>query len=126
MGFHLDNYPPNWRTEIVPAVRARSGNRCECTGECGRRECQGRRCPAVHGQPHPLSTSPRGVVLTTAHLNHMPSCADIGQLRHLCERCHLYLDRDHHARNARATLRRRRLEAATEAGQVELALGEVE
>lgn len=29
-------YPKNWKSEIVPAIRARSGNRCECTGQCGR------------------------------------------------------------------------------------------
>jgi hypothetical protein len=28
-------YPKNWKTEIVPAIRVRSGNRCECMGECG-------------------------------------------------------------------------------------------
>jgi len=28
-------YPKNWTSEIVPRIRARSGNRCECTGQCG-------------------------------------------------------------------------------------------
>lgn len=28
-------YPKNWKTEVVPRIRARSGNRCECRGECG-------------------------------------------------------------------------------------------
>jgi len=28
-------YPKDWKSEIVPRIRARSGNRCECRGECG-------------------------------------------------------------------------------------------
>lgn len=28
-------YPQNWKSEVVPRIRARSGNRCECTGQCG-------------------------------------------------------------------------------------------
>lgn len=28
-------YPANWKSEVVPRIRARSGNRCECTGQCG-------------------------------------------------------------------------------------------
>jgi len=28
-------YPKDWKTRIVPMIRARSGNRCECRGECG-------------------------------------------------------------------------------------------
>lgn len=30
-----DRYPKNWKSEIVPRIRERSGNRCECTGQCG-------------------------------------------------------------------------------------------
>ena len=28
-------YPKNWKSEVVPRIRARSQNRCECHGECG-------------------------------------------------------------------------------------------
>ena len=28
-------YPANWKSEVVPRIRGRSGNRCECIGQCG-------------------------------------------------------------------------------------------
>jgi 5-methylcytosine-specific restriction endonuclease McrA len=46
------------------------------------------------------------VVLTIAHLDHMPeNCAD-DNLRAWCQRCHLRYDADHHKRNAQATRRK--------------------
>lgn len=102
-------YPDNWR-DLVAQVRARSGDRCECRGECGTSSC-GARCAAVNYQPHPETGS--RVVLTTAHLDHDTTHNDLSNLRHLCQRCHLRMDAALHARNAMAT-RRRRLE---EAGQ---------
>ena len=129
-------YPRNWRTEIVPAIRARSGNRCECTGQCGDAHDGppilpiGRRCWASNGamirrhiefpsvwiagpEPHPLVpmsqfAPPIRVVLTVAHLDHVPEHCDPSNLLHLCQRCHLLLDKQEHARNAAETRRRRR------------------
>lgn len=106
-------YPPDWKA-IVARIRERSGGRCECSGECGRSDCQGQRCAAVNGQPHPISGS--RVVLTTAHLDHDPSSSDETRLRHLCQRCHLHLDRGLHAQHARQTRERRQ----EEAGQMRL------
>lgn len=51
------------------------------------------------------------VVLTTAHLDHTPENCDPGNLRAMCQGCHLHYDRDHHART-RAEIRRTALEAA--------------
>lgn len=84
-------YPANWKTHIVPAIRARSGDRCEwCSVE--NRDCRdGSR-----------------IVLTVAHLDHdlahndgmdtggpaMP--AEKANLVHLCQRCHLGHDRGRH------------------------------
>lgn len=85
-------------------VRERSGGRCECAGECGRGH-EGR-CAATDGAPHPVTGS--RVVLTTAHLNHTPEDCRLENLRHMCQACHLSLDRHHHAANARATRRARR------------------
>jgi hypothetical protein len=45
-------YPKNWKSEVVPRIRARSGNRCECTGECGRQhgpDADGR-CLRINGE----------------------------------------------------------------------------
>lgn len=43
------------------------------------------------------------VILTIAHLDHTPEHNDAGNLRALCQRCHLNYDKDHHAATARAT-----------------------
>jgi len=49
------------------------------------------------------SRAPIKVVLTVAHLDHTPENCDEDNLLALCQRCHLRLDREHHARTARAT-----------------------
>lgn len=100
-------YPKNWKTEVVPRIRARSGNRCECTGECGIThsiqppEATTLRCLAINGLPNPITGSI--VVLTVAHLNHTPEDCRDEVLLHMCQGCHLRYDRDHHQRNARVT-----------------------
>lgn len=47
-----DRYPKNWKSEVVPRIRARSGNRCECTGQCGWQHGLDRdgRCLRVNGE----------------------------------------------------------------------------
>lgn len=93
MPFHKELYPKNWK-EISLRVRERAGNRCEW-------------CGAENYQPHPVTRSK--VVLTVAHLDHDPqNCAD-ENLKALCQRCHLHYDRDHHARNAAETRRKKKL-----------------
>lgn len=51
---------------------------------------------------------PVRVVLTIAHRDHTPENNDDSNLAALCQRCHLRLDRDHHAATARATRRSRK------------------
>lgn len=86
-------YPKDWKTVVVPRIRARSGNRCECTGQCGHNhglieEARGVRCPARNGE---VRTNYRGewkIVLTVMHLDHQPeNCAD-DNLLHACQGCH--------------------------------------
>ncbi|MDQ5904731.1 MAG: hypothetical protein QG672_2325 [Pseudomonadota bacterium] len=87
-------YPKNWKSEIVPRIRARSGNRCECTGQCGGAHTGpsdgtliGRRCSRLNGMPIDAIEGQK-IVLTVAHLDHQPeNCAD-DNLLHLCQRCH--------------------------------------
>jgi len=96
-------YPSDWKA-ISRRIRIdRAAGRCECEGECeGGHEG---RCSALNGEAHPLTGSL--VVLTTAHLDHIPeNCAD-HNLRAMCQRCHLRYDRHHHAANAQATRRER-------------------
>ena len=76
-------YPKNWRSEIVPAVRARSGNRCEGIEKYPD-------CRAENGKPHPVTGSI--VVLTVMHLNHDPTDNRMENLKHGCQRCHLTYD----------------------------------
>lgn len=91
-------YPANWKS-IVAQVRERSGNRCE--GSPRWPECR-----AENGQPHPETGSK--VVLTTAHLDHVPENCELSNLRHWCQRCHLVYDAAHHAETARETRRARK------------------
>lgn len=105
-------YPDNW-DDIRDAIRNRSGNICEGSPVYPD-------CDAVNGEPHPVTGSK--VVLTVAHLDHIPENCDgmdnggpwlspimdleKSNLRHWCQRCHLTYDAKHHAMNARATRRR--------------------
>lgn len=87
-------YPANWK-EISERIRFnRAAGRCECEGECGR-GTHSERCPNMHGQPA-YGTGSK-VVLTTAHLDHVPENCDDKNLKAMCQGCHLHYDRDHHA-----------------------------
>lgn len=48
------------------------------------------------------------VVLTIAHLDHVPEHCDDDNLKALCQRCHLAYDAEHHAKNAAVTRRARK------------------
>jgi len=92
MSFDRSRYPRDWPA-ISRRIRERAKWRCEW-------------CGAVHGQPHPVTRS--RVVLTVAHLNHNPRDCRAGNLRALCQRCHLNYDRARHVANARRNRRARR------------------
>lgn len=103
-----DRYPDNWKV-ISNRIRfERAEGRCECLGECGRGTHDGR-CPNRHGRPA-YGTGSR-VVLTVAHLDNQPENCDQGNLRAMCQGCHLHYDRDHHTAT-RAETRRAEAEAA--------------
>lgn len=89
-------YPTDW-PEIVEQVRERSGDCCE--GSPGFYPD----CRARNGEPHPVTSSI--VVLTVAHLDHMPENCQLANLLHMCQRCHLTYDAQHHAETAYATRR---------------------
>lgn len=87
-------YPKNWKTEVVPRIRARSGNRCECTGQCGRlhsgdftETIQRVRCGVWNGMPIDEIEGPK-IVLTVMHLNHQPEDCRDENLLHACQGCH--------------------------------------
>lgn len=90
-----DRYPADW-SEIVERIRKRSGNCCE--GSPAYLDCR-----APNYRSHPITGS--YVVLTVAHLDHMPENCDDDNLRHWCQRCHLTYDAPHHAQTAYQTRR---------------------
>lgn len=113
MPINYKEYPPNWFTEIRPAVLKRAGNCCESCGVPNY---------AVIYRPKKNSSEwkhwPQGmesealsldgfkstkIILTIAHLDHDKSNPDvkIDRLRAWCQRCHLSYDRDHHIANRR-------------------------
>ena len=92
-------YPKEWKS-ISASIRVRAGDQCECEGECGRRTHH-ERCPNRQG--HPAYGTGSNVVLTTAHLDHQPENCASENLKSMCQGCHLYYDRKHHAGSRRKT-----------------------
>lgn len=97
-------YPPDWAAISARIKWERAGGRCECDGRCGRpveHLAADGRCPNRHGEP--AWGNGKKVVLTTAHLDHVPEHCDDSNLAAYCAGCHLWYDREHHAETARAT-----------------------
>jgi hypothetical protein len=82
-------YPPNWRNEIVPAIRIhRAGNRCEWIDPA-----TGERCAARHMEPNHRNPKAKAPVrLTIAHLDHTPENCDPANLAAWCELHHIRYD----------------------------------
>jgi hypothetical protein len=79
-----ERYPKDWAKISMRIRFDRAKNICECIGECG--DDHGGRCLAINREPHPITGSM--VVLTVAHLDHIPeNCAD-ENLKAMCQRCH--------------------------------------
>lgn len=78
-------YPSNWK-EISWTVRCEAGWCCEV-------------CGAEYRQPHPVTGSE--VILTVAHLDHNPAHCRRGNLKAMCQRCHLAYDQKQHGLNAK-------------------------
>jgi len=113
---NLARYPADWKTVVVPRIRARSGNRCEqCSvpnGAVGYREDNGS-FVMLHAagtvgdwEGHHTGYKLIKIVLTVAH-QHDPdpaNCAD-DNLAHLCQRCHNIHDAPMRAQHARMSRR---------------------
>lgn len=88
-------YPKDWK-EISRRIRFdRADNKCEF-------------CGAINYEPHPITKSK--VILTVAHLNHNPQDCSEGNLKALCQKCHLNYDKKFHIVNMKATLTKKKLE----------------
>lgn len=99
MPIDYKDYPDNWKANIVPDIRKRSGNKCEGFPKHPN-------CRAANGEPHPKTGST--VVLTTAHMDHdkknnyyhpVHASHPKNNLRDLCQRCHLGHDINQHVAN---------------------------
>ena len=100
MPFHRDRYPKDW-PKISKRIRERSHDQCECEGECGLHHAH--RCHEMNGTKAQWANGK--IVLTVAHLDHVPqNCAD-HNLKAMCQRCHLRYDQHEHKQTARATRR---------------------
>jgi 5-methylcytosine-specific restriction endonuclease McrA len=94
-------YPKDWR-QISQSIRDRAGNRCE--GSPAFPDCR-----AENGAPHPETGSV--VVLTVAHLDHMPENCAPENLRAWCQRCHNVYDAPARRAGAKARAKAKAAEA---------------
>jgi 5-methylcytosine-specific restriction endonuclease McrA len=102
-------YPKNWK-QIRAAILERAGHRCERCGvpnhvwrprkreawtdDIGQAETW-----AMEGEKVSM------IVLTIAHLDHVPENCAPGNLAAMCQRCHLRYDAGHHRKTAYKTRR---------------------
>ena len=77
-------YPKDWKAISLRIRNERAESRCECLGECGQ-DHEGR-CDAINYEPHPQTGSK--VILTVAHLDHVPENCGDDNLKAMCQRCH--------------------------------------
>lgn len=123
--FKRERYPADW-DEISARIRERAGDKCEFCSVPNH-------ALIVRNVTNPFLWQDANVegewmeesewdgpyvnvVLTVAHMDHDTTNNTDGNLRALCQRCHLTYDAKHHARNAANTRRQRRIER----GQQEL------
>lgn len=107
-------YGDDWAAFSEHIRFGRAKGRCECEAECGMpgHVAIGGRCANAHGGASVYSGS--NVVLTVAHLNHIPEQRGHDEVKAMCQGCHLWYDRAHHAATRRAR--------ETAAGQLDLDL----
>lgn len=123
MPIDYSKYPPNWKTEIVPRIRTRSGDKCEWCGVINKSwiiripknlglERGGGYFYVTGPKDYHHGLPPKHVVLTTAHLGVAKPDGTPGDkqnkhdvrdenLAHLCQGCHLAYDLEDHIRHRR-------------------------
>lgn len=72
-------YPKDWKTKIRPDILKRANNKCEFCGI----------------ENYSIRENGSRVVLTIAHLDHIPEHCDYSNLRALCQKCHNNYDKEH-------------------------------
>lgn len=125
MPIDYKKYPPNWKSEIRPAILLRANQKCEqCNvpnysyilrGTINGIECYQLEDGALFradnsehigytyvGDVHPSNKFIK-VVLTISHIDHDINNNDHKNLKALCQKCHLNHDKEHHAATRRKT-----------------------
>ncbi len=114
MPIDYSKYPPNWKTGIVPAIRERSGGKCENCGLENKQEVWSYRIWVKDSdgryklktfwtesesdmkrvKPFAYDHKKVKVVLTVAHLDHDEENWDVEleRLMDMCQYCHLNYD----------------------------------
>ncbi len=133
MPIDYKKYPLNWKTEIVPSVKALQNNCCAFCGvknyAVGYRQ-NSKFIPTGGNEMH--DKAGRGelsykearelinhcndfaddnlilIVLTVAHLDHNINNNDLSNLKALCQKCHLDYVKEHHKKNSRQTLKNKK------------------
>lgn len=118
------SYPENWKTEIVPAVRKRSGDRCEICNVANMeiidrgfyngvevyQDMNGKIFATKDGEYlgqdyvgelDNISKHPITVVLTVSHQDHDITNNHMDNLKHLCQLHHLRKDIEQHKKTRR-------------------------
>src|SRR5690606_24615649 len=126
-------YPSNWKTEIVPKIKARENNRCAFRGvknySVGYRNgtefipTWGNEYQDKAGKGELTYKEARDlvkhcnecgddnliiIVLTVAHLDHDITNNELSNLKALCQKCHLDYDKEHHRKNRRETISKKK------------------
>lgn len=112
------NYPPNWKTEIRPAILERDNHCCYFCGvknktlirRFGNGMSDWEYWPeGMEGEAWSLDgLKSTLIILTIAHLDHNTQNNDYDNLVALCQKCHLNYDKHHHRKNTRETIRKKK------------------
>lgn len=122
MPIDYKKYPPNWKTEIRPAILERAKHCCEQCGVAnyatGARDLDGNwhstkqicgmNSDVGYGYFGTYGVKDIKIVLTIAHLDHDLSNNDPSNLKALCQKCHLNYDKDQHKANSRKTINKKK------------------
>lgn len=124
MPIDYKKYPKDWKTRIRPDILKRAENKCEMCGvENGKSVWRGEWCGepcyqyddtgVIHNADDGdiiginyvthIEKCNKGtiIVLTIAHLDHDINNNDYGNLKALCQRCHLHHDKGQHGETRR-------------------------
>lgn len=113
MPINYKQYPPDWKSRIVPAVWKRAGDQCESCGLTHGQKVYSFKVAKKRGnktiyrrlwvEVDPKLAQPKAklvtVVLTVAHLDNDATnhAVEINRLKLLCQRCHLQADAQYKA-----------------------------